>query len=884
MQAKSAVTTFLFTDIEGSTRLWQHEPERMTLALARHDAIARAAVQANRGLMVKMTGDGVSAAFDDPLDAVVATLELQCALGKPDATHGIAFLVRCGLHAGVVERRDDDFFGEPVNRAARIMQAAHGGQVLLSQAVAALVGERLPHGVSLRDLGLVRLRDLSSRERLYQIVHPQLRADFPALRTLEASPNNLPQQLTAFIGRVRELAEVRKLLGKTRLLTLHGVGGIGKTRLALQAGAGVLGDYADGVWFVELAALADPQLVPLAVASVLGIKEDPGRPLVEALVKNVKDRKLLLILDNCEHLLNACAGLAAQLLQAGPLLQILASSRQPLRVAGEAGFAVPPLAVPDPDQTIVLADLEQNEAASLFIDRALSARPSFQFTQQIAAFVANICRRLDGIPLAIELAAARVRAISVENIAARLNDRFNLLTHGDASALPRQQTLRALMDWSFDLLTQHERALLRRLSVFAGGWTLEAAEAVGADGDVSTGEVLGLLANLVDKSLVTLEAEGQRYQLLETVRQYAQERLDESGEGESARRRHLDFFLALAEQASSQLVGPDQGAWLARLVADGENLLAAHAWCDRVEEGGELGLRLVFAVKLCLIYRGRLALLHRLTLEALARPGAQERNRARCRALHTAGQVDFFMGRYQEAQGYLEESLSIAIQLGDKDRAAMVLQELGVVSTGMGDLAKARVHLEQALNLALELQNKRALAAAINALAQLDRMEGELDTAERLYERFLGLARELEDRESIAIGLLNLAMVSIGRGSHDRASGKLIEALSIAEEIGSTRAGQSALEVSAGLHALGQAWEHAAVLFGAAQAQMVQTGFHGDPTDEAFLAPLIAKARGALGAAAFATAEAKGRALGYEAAIAQAGTWLSHNGCGGQER
>jgi predicted ATPase/class 3 adenylate cyclase len=878
VQGKSAVTTFLFTDIEGSTRRWEQEPERMTLALAQHDAITRATVQAHGGLIVKMTGDGAHAAFDDPLDAVAATLELQCSLAEPHATHGIAFSVRCGLHAGVVERRDDDFFGEPVNRAARIMEAAHGGQVLVSQAVASLVGERLPQGVSLRDLGLVRLRDLTSREHLYQVLHPQLRADFPALRTLESSPNNLPQQLTAFIGRIRELTEVRKMLGKIRLLTLHGVGGIGKTRLALQAAAGVLGDYPDGVWFVELAPLADPQLVPLAVAVVLGVKEEPGHPLVEALLKNVKNRKLLLILDNCEHLLNASAGLAAQLLQAGPQLQILTTSRQPLHVAGETGLAVPPLAVSDPDRTIALADLEQSEAASLFIDRALSARPSFQLTQQIAAVVATICRRLDGIPLAIELAAARVRAISVENIAARLNDRFSLLTHGDSTALPRQQTLRALIDWSFELLTEQERALLRRLSVFAGGWTLEAAEAIGADGDVSSADVLGLLANLVDKSLVTLEAEGERYQLLETVRQYAQERLDESGEGDSVRTRHLDFFLALAERARPQLLGPDQGAWLARLVADSENLLAAHAWCDRVEEGGELGLRLVFAVKLALFYRGRLALLHRLTLEALARPGAQGHTQARCRALHAAGQVGCLMGRYQEAQGYLEEGLSIAIEIGDKDRAAIVLEELGVVSTGLGDLAKARVYLEQALNLALELQNKRALASAINELAQLDRMEGELDTAERLYEQVLALARELEDRESIATGLLNLAMVSIGRGLHDRASGKLIEALSIAEEIGSTRAGQSGLGVSAGLHALGEAWEHAAVLFGAAQAQMVQTGFHGNPADEAFLAPLIAKTRGALGATAFASAEAKGRALAYEAAIAQARAWLIAKG------
>ncbi len=874
MHTRPAVTTFFFTDIEGSTRLWEQEPARMTHAHARHDAIVRAAVEAHHGLIVKMTGDGVHAAFDDPLDAVAAALELQQALADPEGTNGIALAVRCGLDAGVVELRDNDYFGTPVNRAARIMAAAHGGQVLVSQPVAALVRERLPHGVSLRDLGVVRFRDLTSLEHVYQVLHPKIRADFPALRTLTTTPNNLPQQVTAFIGRGRELAEVKTLLKKTRLLTLHGVGGIGKTRLSLQVAADVLGDYSDGVWLIELAALADPRVVALAVATVLGVKEDAGHPVAEALLRFVKDRELLLILDNCEHLLSTCAGLAAQLLQAGPQLWILATSREPLHAAGETTYAVPALPVPGPNQELVLADLRQIEAASLFIDRALCAQPSLRLTQQSAEAVASICRRLDGIPLAIELAAARVRALSIEKIAARLDDRFSLLTRGDTTALPRQQTLRALIDWSFDLLTQPERALLRRLAVFAGGWTLEAAEVVGADGEVSKTDVLGLLTNLVEKSLVTREAEAERYQLLETVRQYARERLDESGEGDAARTRHLGFFLALAEQASSQLVGPDQGVWLARLDLDAENLLAAHAWCDRVEGGGEMGLRLVHAVKLYLIYRGRLALLRRVTSEALARPDAQGLTRARCRALHTAGQVGFFTGRYGEAQGYLEESLTIALQIEDKERAAMVLEELGVVASGQGDLGKARGYLEQALHHARDLGNKRALASAINALAQVDRMEGRLDTAERHYEQVLLLARELEDQETIAIGLLNLAMVSIGQGSRDRALATLAEALAIAKQIGSKRAGQSGLEVSAALHALDEAWERAAILFGAAREQMAQTGLHGDPSDEAFLAPLIAKARAALGPSAATAAEAAGRALAYEAAIAQAQAWL----------
>jgi predicted ATPase/class 3 adenylate cyclase len=869
-QDLSAVRTFLFSDIEGSSRLWEQEPERMRLALQRHDALARDAVETQRGVVVKTTGDGVHAAFDDPLDALAATLKLQQALANPEATHGIMLAVRCGVHAGVVERRDNDFFGSPVNRAARIMAAAHGGQVLLSQAIVSLVGEHLPAGMGLRDLGVVRLRDLTSVEHVFQLLHPQLRGDFPALRTLEATPNNLPLQLTSFVGRKRELTEVEKLLGTTRLLTLVGVGGIGKTRLSLQLAASVMEQYTDGVWLVELGALADSRDVPLAVASVLSVTEEAGQPLAEALFRFAKDRKLLLILDNCEHLLHACAELAKHLLQAGPNVRVLASSRESLHVFGETSYSVPPLAVPKSDATIALADLEQFEAANLFIDRARSAHPAIQWRPQNVVAVADICRRLDGIPLALELAAARVRALSVETIAARLNDRFSLLARGDTTALPRQQTLRATIDWSFELLTERERALLQRLAVFAGGCTLEAAEAVGAGGDVSRMDVLGLLANLVDKSLVTREAEGERYRLLETVRQYADERLNESGEADQVHRRHLEFFLAIAEQASSKLVGADQGAWLARLDLEAENLLAAHAECDQAENGGELGLRLVFSVKLYLIYRGLLALLQRVTLEALARPGAQGRTLARCRALHAAAQVESFTGRYQEAHRYLEQSLSIAKEIDDKERAAIVLDELGVVCMGQGELVRARRYLEEALLLAVELGKKRAMASVLNSLAQLDRVECSLDAAEQRYEQVLSLTRELEDQEPIAISLLNLAMVAIGRGSRDRAVASLAEALAIAETIGSRRAGQSGLEVTGGLHASRQAWERAAILFGAAEAHRTQTGLRGDAADEAFLAPLTDRTREALGERAFARAMATGRTLSYEVAITQA--------------
>ena len=483
MHDHSTITTFLFTDIEGSTQLWEREPKRMESALARHDNLARSAVDAHRGSVVKMTGDGMCAAFDDPKDAVAAALQFQQALADP-GVDGIALRARCGLHAGIVERRDNDFFGSVVNRAARIMAAAHGGQVLVSQALAVLLVDRPPASVTFRDLGAVRLRDLASPERVFQVMHPALRQDFPALRSLSSTPNNLPQQVTSFIGRERELSEVRRALKKGRLVTLLGTGGLGKTRLSLQAAADVMDDYPDGVWLVELAPVADARMVAQAIASVLGSQ---GRDRILRSGSAGKSGQGPPAADHPGQL-RASSGRrapkrAGQLLQAGPQLKILATSREPLHVAGETTYPLPALAVPDPQAEGLAFRIERfsGDIAFSWIARC-AAQPSFRLTDQNAVFVVDICHRLDGIPLAIELAAARVRALSVQNIAERLSDRFRLLTGGDRTALPRQQTLRALIDWSYDLLTPHESALLRRIAVFAGGFTLEAAEAVGTGG------------------------------------------------------------------------------------------------------------------------------------------------------------------------------------------------------------------------------------------------------------------------------------------------------------------------------------------------------------------------------------------------------------------
>jgi predicted ATPase/class 3 adenylate cyclase len=871
MDDAGTLATFLFTDIEGSSRLWEREPVRMQSALATHDAIARRVVEARLGRIVKMTGDGICAVFEDPLAAVNATVDFLCALANPP--DGVLELrARCGIHVGIAQLRDHDYFGNTVNRAARIMSAGNGGQVLLSQAVVDLVRGRLPDAITLRDLGQVRLRDLASPERLYQVQHPSLRHDFPALRSLEATPNNLPQQATSFVGRESELEDVRKLLSRTRLLTLVGAGGIGKTRLSLQLAAEVLDDYVDGVWFVELAPIADERLVPHAVATVLGIKDEPGRALAETLVSSVASKRLLLVLDNCEHLLGACASLAERLLRGAAGVRVLAASREPLRIGGETTYPVPALAVPASGKGDKDATYASYPAIRLFDERARAVLPSFRLDAQNGATIAEICRHLDGIPLAIELAAARVRVMPVETIAGRLGDRFRLLTSGNRTALPRQQTLRALIDWSHDLLTEPERVLFRRLSVFAGGWTLESSESVFGGGEESN--VLDLLSSLVDKSLVAADVRSGRYGLLETMRQYAAEKLEASGEGEATRDRHLDFHLAFAETAEQHLNARDQASWLARLDAEHENLLAAHAWCDSSSEGGEKGLRLVNAAKAYWFSRGLLPMGKRAVLEALARSGAQRRAHERCVALFGAGQFCSFAGEYDEAIGYLEESLAIARELGDRKRIAATLQPLGFAELGRGRFVQARHYLEEAVDVARAIDDAHQLAAALNAVAQLCRVEGDLAGAEPLYDQVVALGRQLGNANLVAIGLLNITMVYVLRGAHGSARIALQEIVAIADDTHSMPVGQSALEVAAGFASALREYALALRMFGAAEANTHLTGIARDPADDAFLQPLIATAREELGAAAAAAAEQGGHDAGYDTALTEVRAWL----------
>ena len=864
------ITTFLFTDIEGSTRLWEEEPLRMREALAHHDALARAAVEEHGGCVVKTTGDGVHAAFDDPLAGVRAALAMQLALADAAAGNGLALRLRCGLHAGVHEMRDGDFYGSAVNRAARIMSAAHGGQVLLSGAVAALVADRLEAQASLRDLGTVRLRDLSTPERVFQLVHPVLRAEFPALRSLESTPNNLPQELTSFVGRERDVAGVRALVERSRLTTITGMGGLGKTRLAAHVAAEMQDAFPDGVWLVELADISDGRLVPQAVGNVLRVKEERAHPMAEVIAEHVATRTVLIVLDNCEHLLEECSAVAQRLLHAGPGVRLLATSREPLRLQGESVYVLPALEVPNLRAPFEPSFLVQNPAARLFVERARAARADFELTSANGADVAAICHRLDGIPLALELAAARVRSLTPAALADRLKDRFRMLKSGDRTAAARQQTLRALIDWSYELLGAPERALLAELSFFAGGWTLEAAEAVCDCGD--DGDVLDLLERLVEKSLVIHDASQARYRMLETVRQYAYERLLASGRLDAVRERHFQYFRRLVADAQAGF-GSDAPRWLAALDLELDNLLTALRSAGTSGSTGD-SLGMCNGLKRYWFNGGRLQLGLQVTMDVLASTSGAAAHAERNRAVFLAGQLHYLLGDYARARAVMTESLHAARALGDDASVPALLQTLGMAAQGEGDVAAARAWLSEAVELARRGGEKRRIAAAMNSLAQLEIAAGAPARARELLEEVVHLSRDAADPEAIAIGMLNLVIALIASGTAAKASEVLRGAVPLALRTGSSRIEQSVLEVCAGLAAANQDATHAARFYGAAESRARRTGLRRDPADQAFLAPLMAQARERLGNDRFQREADEGGQLADDHAAREVHEWL----------
>ncbi len=756
----------------------------MASAMARHDALVRAVVAAHGGEIVKMTGDGGHAVFGDPLGALSAVIALQLNLLDTEATASLALKVRCGLHCGDAQPRDHDYFGSVVNRAARIMSAAHGGQILLSESVAQRVGSRLPEGVGLLDLGKIRLRDLSTPEHVYQVEHVQLRREFPALRSLESHPNNLEQQPTSFIGREHELQDVEKQLRSARLVTLVGTGGLGKTRLALQCGAEVLDAFADGVWVVDLAPLRDPALLPSEVAKVLGVREEPARPLTQTLTMHLKSRNLLLILDGCEHLAHAGASLANAVLRGTAGTRILVTSREALHVPGEHIYPLLPLPVPKRGDGI--DTLSRLAAVELFVDRAQSSKPTFELTEWEAAEVAELVARLEGIPLALELAAARVRTLSIAEINARLKDRYKLLTRGSPVVLERQQTLRALVDWSYDLLHENERTLFARLSVFAGGFTLQAAEEICAFEPLARGDVLDLVTALAEKSLLQVEegAGRDRYRMLDTIRDYARERLQGSGESLATASMHCEFYFALTKQVRDGLLGPDQAEWVDRMEADLDNVRDAIAMALSGNVDPFIAVKMSVALQGFWIYRGYVREGRAVIRSALALPRVANSDLAKGWALYVGAALAERQGEHAEARRMLETCLQLRQRLGSPNEIAATLSTLAEARLHSGDAEGAAECEREALQIFRDLGVRVGEAIGLLHLAHIYRFMGDDDQARLHLEQSLVLGREIRNVEVEGECEWLLGVLALDAGDVPSSYAHLERSLSVCKDAG----------------------------------------------------------------------------------------------------
>ena len=796
---RTDIVTFLFTDVEGSTRLWQDYERAMSADLALHDALLRRVIESAGGQVFKTVGDAFYAAFTMPADALRAAVLAQKELvAEPWRVPG-GLRVRMAVHSGSAERRHDDYFGPTLNRIARLLAAGHGGQILVSQPVQALLGDRLPAAVNLADLGMHRLKDVDRPEHIFQATVEGLRDAFPSLRSLDAFPNNLPRQLTSFIGRDQDLAKVTRLLETTPLLTLTGPGGSGKTKLALEVGQRLLETYPGGVWWVDLTPLSDADYLPQTVAGVLGIREQPSRPLLEVIGAYLKSGKILLILDNCEHVAAACADLASALLRSAPDLTVLATSQVSLAVPGEVVHSVPPLTVPDPRDDAITESLVHYDAVRLFIERARSARPSFTFEGHVRT-IAEITARLDGIPLAIELAAARVKVLSIEEISHRLADRFRLLASSARGAPARHQALRAAMEWSYNLLTYPEQILLRRLSVFAGHLSLEAAEAVCADDQIRPDAVLDLLTRLVDKSLVTADDQGEirRFRLLESVRHYVRERLQEAGEEHVTGARHLDVFLKLAEQGESPHLSLGQIAWLNRMALEYGNVRGALEWA--LIHDPHKGLRLAGPCWWFWAIRGSLAE-GRDWFERALRAGSDAGSTERAKALLGLSVLTLRQGDFARAEGVAEEALALCHAIDDGAGVAMALLMQGGAVMRQGDYRRGMALLEESLKVARDAGDSQGIGNAVQFLGFTARHQADFGRATTLLTECVKIFEAIGDEWSRADSQHNLALIARRLGDYDRAARLHEETLQLFRALGDI-GGVASTENSLGLIAI----------------------------------------------------------------------------------
>ncbi len=773
----TGTVTFLFSDIQDSTRLWEQFPQAMQPALASHDALLKDAITSNLGHVVKTTGDGAMAVFTTAQDGLNAAIAAQ--RGLQAVTQEPHIHVRMSLHTAEAELRAGDYYGQAVNRAARLMSVGHGGQVLLSGTTAQVLRDQLPEGASLLDLGEHALKGLSRPEQIFQLVLPDLPGEFPPLASSQTTSNNLPVQLTSFIGREKEITETKALLNSARLVTLTGTGGTGKTRLSIEVGTQELERFPDGVWMVELATLSDPAQILPTLAHVLGLRESSFSPLATLVTQNLHSKTLLLILDNCEHLVAACARLADDLLRTCTRLKLLTNSREALGIAGEMVYRIPSLA--------------ETESTRLFVERARAANAHFKLTDANAAAIAQVCSHLDGIPLAIELAAARTRLLSPDQIAAHLDDRFKLLTGGSRTALPRQQTLRALIDWGYDLLSPEECALLRRLSVFSGGWTYPAAEFICPDQDV-----LDLLEQLVNKSLVVvdeLEDGSMRYHLLETIRQYALQKLQETGEQDEAHERHASYFLQLSKEVEPRLYTQVTGELVNSLERELDNFQAALEWL--MDHDIDSALQIMYSLQLLWIMntnQSRGKTLAQMVIERAEekplREGETPRQRklmiARAMSSLIAGQLS--LGETHHIPELAAKCAGYALEGGDMGLAARALAYQCIGSLSVGETRGIDEVARQALAYARESGDQFVLGLSLGVTGEYMLTTGEDPEQAHAYAREgIAILEKAGFKWYLALIMLGIGIAAKYRGDYQTARENLQKVLPLFQEMGDSQ-------------------------------------------------------------------------------------------------
>jgi predicted ATPase/class 3 adenylate cyclase len=801
MAIPTGTVTFLFTDIEGSTKLAQQYSDAMPALLARHHEILNQSIQAHNGFVFQIVGDSFSAAFHSASDALYAAVEAQRVLHQ-EAWSPVPIKVRMGIHTGTAHPIHNSLqtgYSEYATLALtqRIMSAGHGGQILLSGATYKLVLNTLPEDYDLLDLGERRLKDLLRPEHIYQLTAPGLSSTFPRLKTLDAFPNNLPVQLTTFVGREKEITEIKQALNDHRLITLTGSGGTGKTRVCLQVAADLIDHFDHGVWFVELAPLSHPELIPQTILSVIGISNQPGKTSMERLQEYLRKKKLLIILDNCEHLIEASAKVTNELLNAAPDLKILASSREALGVQGELSYPIPSLSMPDINHLPDIEQLSQYEAVQLFLDRARLVDPHFSLDKNNAPFIAQICTRLDGIPLAIELAAARIKMMSVEQISARLDDRFRLLTGGARTALPHQQTLRAMIDWSYNLLSENQRLLLRRLSVFAGSWTLEATEEVCVGDEIESYEILDLLTQLINKSLVLVEEQSQsretRYRMLETIREYAASHLQSDPQDDfRTHELHSNYYAAQLEQWGEKIASPRQMETLAEMDAEIDNMRLAWNWMvtHRQIANIQKSLRSLWRFH---DIRGRfqdgLVLMRQAatvlqTLEETEADRDAEHSIVLGRVLAQQGYFCAYLGQYEEAHEVFQQSLTLLRARADRAALAFTLVVLGYMKTRLGEFKEARQHVEESLSLNRALGDHDLMVYCLVTLSYIYLSQGAYQKAYQLSSEGLTICRDiLGDPLATEHCLLSLSAAASYLGQYTEAKRWAEESLQIGKTL-----------------------------------------------------------------------------------------------------